>query len=62
MKINLWYSKSMQQWRWTLVEEWKNGTSKTEQHSGQRPILREAMEDVANTVEYMLQSRAMKGD
>ena len=62
MKINLWYSKSMQQWRWTLVEEWRNGISKTEQHSGQRPILREAMEDVANTVEYMLQSRAMRGD
>ena len=52
----------MEQWRWTLVEEWRNGTSKTEQHYGQRPILREAMEDVANTVEYMLQSRAMRGD
>ena len=54
MKINLWYSKSMQQWRWTLVEEWKNGVTKTEQHSGQQPILRDAMNDVANTVEYIL--------
>ncbi len=57
MKINLWYSKSMKQWRWTLVEEWKNGVTKKEQHSGQQPMLRDAMEDVANTVEYMLESK-----
>ena len=61
MKINLWYSKSMEQWRWTLVEEWKNGITKTEQHSGQQPFLRDAMEDVANTVEYMLECKD-KGD
>jgi len=45
----------MGQWRWTLVEELRNGVTKTEQHSGQRPDLRNAMNDVANTVEYMLQ-------
>lgn len=54
MKINLWYSKGMQQWRWTLAEELKNGKSKTEQYSGQQPILRDAMDDVANTVEHIL--------
>jgi|TARA_R100001198_G_C5022549_1_gene92387 hypothetical protein len=47
----------MKQWRWTLVEEWKNGVTKKEQHSGQRIYLRDAMEDVANTVEYMLESK-----
>lgn len=57
MKINLWYSKGMEQWRWTLVEEWKNGVTKTEQHSGQQPDLRDAMNDVANTVEYMLEEK-----
>lgn len=51
----------MEQWRWTLIEEWKNGITKTEQHSGQQPFLRDAMEDVAKTVEYMLQCRD-KGD
>jgi len=35
MKINLWYSKSMSQWRWTLYEESKNGVTKVEQHAGQ---------------------------
>ena len=54
MKINLWYSKGMAQWRWTLVEEFKNGITHTEQHSGQQQDLRNAMNDVANTVEYLL--------
>ena len=61
MKINLWYSKSLGQWRWTLCEQFKNGTTKTEQYSGQQPFLRDAMEDVAKTVEYMLECRD-KGD
>lgn len=46
----------MSQWRWTLCEEYKNGVTKLEQHSGQQPFLRDAMDDVANTVEYMLES------
>jgi|TARA_X000001382_G_C3014614_1_gene129651 hypothetical protein len=54
MKINLWYSKGMKQWRWTLSEEFRNGVTKLEQHSGQRIYLRDAMDDVANTVEYIL--------
>ena len=60
MKINLWYSKSMEQWRWTLCEEFKNGVTKTECHSGQQPFLRDAMNDVANTVEYILDNTKEK--
>lgn len=49
MKINLWYSKHLQEWRWTLCSEhW------SEQHSGQRKDLRIAMNDIANTVEYII--------
>ena len=44
----------MEQWRWTLCEEFKNGVTKTECRSGQQPFLRDAMNDVANTVEYIL--------
>ena len=54
MKINLWYSKGMGQWRWTLCTEAHNGDH---QHSGQQPMLRDAMNDVANTVEYILESK-----
>ena len=45
----------MGQWRWTLCEEFKNGVTKVEQTSGQQPMLRDAMNDVENTVEYMLE-------
>ena len=50
----------MEQWRWTLCEEFKNGVTKLEQHSGQRIYLRDAMEDVANTVEYILEKKSEK--
>ena len=57
MKINLWYSKSMGQWRWTLCTEKYNNQYIDEQHSGERKDLRDAMNDVANTVEYILQNK-----
>ena len=53
MKINLWYNASMRQWRWTLSDD----RDTMLQESGQRHDLREAMNDVANTVEYVLQSK-----
>ena len=43
----------MKLWRWTLTED---SRPIIKQESGQRPDLRDAMNDVANTVEYMLQS------
>ena len=60
MKINLWYSSGMGQWRWTLCTEKYNKNHQDEQHSGQRPDLRDAMNDVANTVEYILESKQNK--
>ncbi len=53
MKINLWYSQTQGQWRWSLCDD----TDNMRQESGQRPFLRDAMEDVANTVEYMLDAK-----
>ena len=60
MKINLWYSKGMSQWRWTLCEEFRNGVTKMEQYSGTQKELRIAMDDVANTVEYILDIKEKK--
>jgi len=51
MKINLWYCEHMKLWRWTLVD---NRRTQVRQESGQQPDLRVAMQDVANTVEYMM--------
>jgi hypothetical protein len=51
MKINLWYCETMNQWRWTLVDDHR---PVIKMESGQQPDLRVAMNDIANTVEYML--------
>lgn len=51
MKINLWYCKEMNQWRWTLVED---SRPVVKMESGQRENLRDAMNDIANTVEYLI--------
>ena len=54
MKINLWRSEHEGQWRWTLCDE---QTDPFMMESGQQPDLRTALNDVANTVEYMLESQ-----
>jgi hypothetical protein len=51
MRINLWYCGSMKQWRWTLTD---NRRPICKMESGQRPDLRDAMNDVATTVEYII--------
>ena len=56
MKINLWYSQSQRQWRWSLCDD----SDVMRQESGQRPFLRDAMNDVADTVEYMLQCKQVE--
>ena len=48
MNIKLWYSKSMGQWRWSLTDEYMDMAS------GQQPELRDAMQDIATTVEYLI--------
>jgi hypothetical protein len=54
MNIKLWWCDSMHQWRWILTDD---SRPIIKQESGQRPDLRDAMSDVANTVEYMLECK-----
>jgi len=55
MQINLWYSKDTKQWSWCLInKDPRNYGIGDIQESGQREDLREAMNDVATTVEYMI--------
>ncbi len=49
MIINLWYNQDMNQWKWTLTDP-----STFDMESGQQSDLRDAMNDVANTVEYLI--------
>ena len=50
MDIKLWYSKHTRQWRWSLIDP---VTRKLE--SGQQWDLQDAMRDVANTVEHLIE-------
>ena len=54
MKINLWYCSHMKQWRWSLTDDHR---PVVRQESGQQPFLRDAMNDIANTVEYMMETK-----
>jgi len=54
MKINLWYCSHMKQWRWSLTDDHR---PIVRQESGQQPFLRDAMNDIANTVEYMMDTK-----
>jgi hypothetical protein len=51
MKINLWYSPTVDQWRWTLTF---SSDIISMQESGTQQNLRSAMNDIAATVEYIL--------
>jgi hypothetical protein len=46
----------MGQWRWTLADE----SDSTVQESGQRPDLRDAMNDVATTVEHITKTKLLE--
>ena len=53
MKVNLWYSKNSNQWRWTLSCD----EDVSVQESGGQEDLRVAMSDVANTIEYLMETK-----
>ena len=57
MDIKLWYSKDLKRWRWSLIDPVTR-----RQESGQQFDLREAMNDVANTVEYLIQNEGYDGE
>ena len=57
MEIKVWYSKGIKQWRWSLMD-----IESRRQESGQQFDLRDAMNDVANTVEYLIQNDGYDGE
>ena len=57
MDIKLWYSKDLRRWRWSMIDPVTR-----RQESGQQFDLRDAMNDVANTVEYLIQNDGYDGE
>ena len=56
MDIKIWYSQYLKQWRWTLLD-----IVTRQQESGQRYELREALDDIGNTIEHMIKSHQYEG-
>ena len=52
MNIRIWHNGAMDQWRWTLTDRNLN------MESGQRPDLREGLNDIADTIEYLIDKNA----
>ena len=56
MEIKVWYSNEMRQWRWTLLD-----IETRRQESGQQYHIRDAMNDIATTIEYMVEKQQYEG-
>ena len=53
MRIQIWYSEHVDQWRWSLYTR-KYATSGSPTHlTGSASKIRDAMEDVSKRVEYL---------
>ena len=56
MDIKVWYSKQLKQWRWSLID-----IETRRQESGQQYHIRDAMNDIATTIEYMVEKQEYEG-
>ena len=56
MDIKLWYSKDMKPWRWTFVDPVSGN-----HEAGQQYHIRDAMNDIANTIEHMVERHEYEG-
>ena len=56
MEIKGRYSKGMKQWRWSLLD-----VESRRQETGQQYHIRDAMNDIATTIEYMVEKRQYEG-
>ena len=56
MEIKVWYSKGIRQWRWSLMD-----IESRRQESGQQYHIRDAMNDIATTIEYMVEKQQYEG-
>ena len=54
MKINLWFNKPTNQWRWVLTSE----VDSFIMESGSAQKLEKAMDDVSNTVKWIMDQQS----
>ena len=53
VKVHIWYNRSVNQYRWTLVDN----LNPQHMESGNSHCLKDAMSDVAKTVEWLMETQ-----
>ena len=55
MRVQIWHSPQVNKWRWSLYTRHYAPDGKYHQESGSADEVRDAMNDVANTIEHLLE-------
>ena len=55
MRVQIWHSPQVNKWRWALYTRHYAPDGKYHQESGSTDEVRDAMNDVANTIEHLIE-------
>ena len=55
MRVQIWHSRDMDEWRWSLYTRYYAPDGKYHQETGSQKEVRDAMNDVANTIEHLFE-------
>ena len=62
MRVQIWHSPQLNEWRWSLYTKRYSPKGACHQETGSRREIREAMNDVATTIEHLIELREKRGD
>ena len=62
MRVQIWHSPQLNEWRWSLYTKTYAPKGDSLQQTGSRKEIREAMNDVAATIEHLIELREKGGD
>ncbi len=57
MRVQIWHSPGMNEWRWSLYTRRYAPKGDYHQETGSRKEIRDAMNDVATTIEHLLEQK-----
>ena len=54
MRVQIWHSPQLNEWRWSLYTKTYAPKGDNHQQTGSRKEIRDAMNDVADTIEHLI--------
>ena len=58
MRLNFWHSRTVNEWRWSLyTKKYAPDGKQCHQETGTSKDIRKAFDDVANTVEFLVEKK-----